>query len=139
MVAETPACGRLPDTGIDAGLAFGFDHLCYPLFALGLVQGKDFVGGFLQPISAVAQFFMGAAALFAGVAGQFDTVYGDELDVAGTGLPNAAAGDQTLALGQQYDLESDTRVIGGTTHFIVLELGIQRRQIKLVAYQIVQR
>ena len=63
---------------------------------------------------------------------------GDELNIAGTGLFNGAAGDQTLAVGQQDDLEHDTRVVGAGADFIVLELGIQRGQIKLVVYQIIQ-
>ena len=43
-------------------------------------------------------------------------------------LLNGAAGDETLAVGQQHDLEHDASVIGAGTDFVVLEPGVQRAE-----------
>ena len=73
-----------------------------------------------------------------GVTGLAVATDGDELDVAHTGLFYHPAGDQTLALGQQYDLEHDAGVVGAGSDFVVLELGVQGCEVELVVYQIVQ-
>ena len=53
-------------------------------------------------------------------------------------LLNGAAGDETLAVGQQHDLEHDAWVIGTGTDFVVLEPGVQRAEVKFVVNQVVQ-
>jgi len=73
-----------------------------------------------------------------GMAGLAITANGDELDVALARLFNRPAGDESLAIGQQNDLEHDAGVIGTGAHRTVLELVIHGREVELIDYQIVQ-
>ena len=50
-----------------------------------------------------------------------------------------AAGDDALAVGQQHDLEHDTRVIRAGTDFVVVEGRVHGREIQLVLDQVIQR
>lgn len=36
----------------------------------------------------------------------------------------------SMAVGQEHDLEHDARVVGAGTHFVVVELGIQWREVE---------
>ena len=64
---------------------------------------------------------------------------GDELDVEQAGALDSSAGDDSLAVGQQDDLEHDARVISTGADLVILEARIQGRQVKLVVNQIVER
>lgn len=73
-----------------------------------------------------------------GVAGLAVATDGDELDVAGTGAFYRPAGDDAMAVGQQYHLEHDARVVGTGAYLVVVESRIQCAEVQFVVDQVVQ-
>src|SRR3990172_4908319 len=67
------------------------------------------------------------------VAGQ-----GNEGDVVTAGGFDATAGNDALAVGEEYDLEQHGGRIGGSAGSIVLEPGIETGQIQFVVDEVVE-
>lgn len=77
------------------------------------MQGHDLVGGLLQTISAVAQFFMSTAALFAGIAGELDAVDGKHV-----------APDQSLSIAGHQHLAEQGFDLGTQVGYELGNMGV---------------
>ena len=63
----------------------------------------------------------------------------DERDVLTAGPFDRSAADQTAAVGQQHDLQHHPRVVGRGAGLVVVEPGVERREVQLVVHEPVER